>query len=499
MSQTPRLLILSFVAAGTVLAGCQPWHARQGFDDRAAMQTPQGQARLVEIASQGGPDGERAAQELHRQGAPPEVLRPALTTMIRYYSRGCIYEQERFDFENTELVLYEEACNELVELAVAFGEESIPALEAINPYGATRALSALGPRGAAGTPRAIAALGSPHAVIRAQAVDALQNIAPPDPPVLQALEELQESDPDEAVREAARRAHLVLIASEGRTAHVQAPVESAQEAPTPLERVVQPRPNDIALVIGIEDYRGTIPPSTAARRDAQVFADLAETHLGLSRRNIIVLIDQQATRSSLEAYLEDWLVKNARADGRVYVYFAGHGAPDPQTGEGYLVPWDGDPRFIDRQGIKIDTLTAQLQELPAAEVILMMDSCFSGSGGRSVLAEGTRPLVPVQAFDARRDDSDAGETRFTLFAAAQSDEVTGMTPDGQHGLFSYYLFQGLRGEADRNGDGRVSNGELADFIAGTVPDEARRDNRSQTPFTQFLPEAAADADLVVFD
>ena len=34
----------------------------------------------------------------------------------------------------------------------------------------------------------------------------------------------------------------------------------------------------------------------------------------------------------------------------------------------------------------------------------------------------------------------------------------------QQGVFSYFLFKGLAGEADANGDMRVSLGELADYV-----------------------------------
>lgn len=482
-----RLPMFGMIAAA-LLMSCQPWYSQQGFEDRNAMRTEEGQLQLVEIAQRGGQDGERALYYLAIYDAAPEVYRPVMPQMIRALSRECTEASTVDEFE-----LDPPACLRLEEVAVTFGAEAVPALETVNHYAAARALTAMGPSGRAGTDRAVSTLSSSFAPVRLQGIVAIQAVAMGTEAVLDILEQLERSDPNEEVRQAAGRARQVMVARSDEAPEViPAP---PRERPEVAQRVVAPRPNDIALVIGIEEYRGEIPPSQGARRDAEVFADLAESHLGLSRRNIIVLTDQQATRSSLEAYLEDWLPRNARPEGRVYVFFAGHGAPDPQTGEGYLVPWDGDPRFITRQGLHIDAMTAQLKELNAAEVVLMMDSCFSGSGGRSLLAEGTRPLVPVRPIATPEV---SGETRFSLFAAAQADEVTGMTADGEHGLFSYYLFQGLRGAADRDGNGRVSAAELGIYLSEHVPDEARRENRDQTPFTQFLPEASGTMDLVIF-
>jgi hypothetical protein len=45
----------------------------------------------------------------------------------------------------------------------------------------------------------------------------------------------------------------------------------------------------------------------------------------------------------------------------------------------------------------------------------------------------------------------------------------------RHGLFTYYLLRGLRGEADANHDGEVTLGELTAFLGETVPAAARSD------------------------
>ncbi len=64
----------------------------------------------------------------------------------------------------------------------------------------------------------------------------------------------------------------------------------------------------------------------------------------------------------------------------VYVYYAGHGTPNPKTGEAYLVPWDGHPDYPD--GLyPLHDLYAALNTLPAKEVLVLLDACFSGATG----------------------------------------------------------------------------------------------------------------------
>lgn len=67
--------------------------------------------------------------------------------------------------------------------------------------------------------------------------------------------------------------------------------------------------------------------------------------------------------------------------------------PNPKSGDAYLVPYDGDPAFIDETGYSLKRMYAALGKLPAKEVIVALHSCYSGAGGRSVIAKGSRPLV----------------------------------------------------------------------------------------------------------
>lgn len=120
-----------------------------------------------------------------------------------------------------------------------------------------------------------------------------------------------------------------------------APVISDIDSPS---EHAAPREDDFALVIGIEKY-SRLPEARYAENDA----DAMKRHLlalGYPERNIILLKGGQATRGALQGYVEEWLPKNAKPDSKVFVYFSGHGSPDPKTGDAYLVPWDGDAMFL---------------------------------------------------------------------------------------------------------------------------------------------------------
>ncbi len=239
-------------------------------------------------------------------------------------------------------------------------------------------------------------------------------------------------------------------------------------------------PNDFAMVVGIEKY-ANLPGAEFAKRDAAA----VRRHLialGYPERNIIYLTGQNAVRSGIKKYLESWLKRNVTKDSRVFFYFSGHGAPDPRSGEAYLVPWDGDAKFLEDTGYPLKRLYKKLARLKAKEVVVALDACFSGAGGRSVLAKGTRPLVTK--VDTNFDPG----KRVVALTASDGDEVTGTLENEGHGIFTYYLLKGLSGAAT-DAAGHVTVSSLYNYLKPEVQTAARRDNREQTP--QILPGTAS--------
>lgn len=234
-----------------------------------------------------------------------------------------------------------------------------------------------------------------------------------------------------------------------------------------------PRPRDFALIVGIESYR-SIPKADYGESDAKRMRGYLEA-LGVPSQNIVSLTGQSASKSDLVKYLEEWLPANVSPESRVYFFYSGHGAPDPQSGSAYLVPWDGDPSFPKSTAYPVAQLYASLEKLPAKEAVVMIDACFSGAGGRSVLAQGARPLVTVQ------EDAPAASGKISALTASGPDQIAGGLELRRQGLFSYYLMRGLSGAADANADKSVTLGELRDYLSAEVPKAARRSNREQTP------------------
>jgi len=289
-------------------------------------------------------------------------------------------------------------------------------------------------------------------------------------------DELSAALSPEQLQDAQRRA------AQFKTAALPAVEKAAPRLPS-VEEPSYKRPesdSDLALVVGIESYK-SLPKADYAERDAEA----VRRHLlalGVPARNMIFLKGADATKSQLQAYLEEWLPRNAGPDSRVFFYYSGHGAPDASTGQAYLLPWDGDAKFLQSTAYPLAQVYSALDKLKARQVVAALDACFSGAGGRSVLPRGARPLVNKLETPA--------SGRLTLFTAAGGDEITGSLDEARHGAFTYWLLRGFSEAKD--GSGKVTAKSLFEFLKPKVEDEARRQNRSQTPGLvgpdeEFLP------------
>lgn len=243
-------------------------------------------------------------------------------------------------------------------------------------------------------------------------------------------------------------------------------------------------PDDLAVVVGVEKYANGLPDAQFAERDAEaVRARL--TALGVPARNIRFLSGSRATRASIGALVEDWLPQNVGAASRVFFYFSGHGSPDAPTGQVFLVPYDGMPSLLGKTAYPVKSLYESLGKLKARQVVVALDACFSGMGGRSVLPAGARPLVTKAGVSVP-----AGSP-ILLFAAAGPGEITGAAPEQGHGLFTYYFLKGLGGEAaDRSG--AITPLGLYEYLKPRVQNAAAKQDREQNP----VLEGAVSGELV---
>lgn len=231
-----------------------------------------------------------------------------------------------------------------------------------------------------------------------------------------------------------------------------------------------------AVVIGIEKYRERLPNAEFAARDAKDIASFLVNNAGYHEQNVILRTNEQATKSDMEKYLKPWLRNNIDSSSSLIVYFSGHGTPKTDSGDGYLVPYDGDPTFIEQTGFSLKSLYQMLEALPAKEVVVMLDACFTGVGDRSVLQSGAKPLVM-----ASQQQAAANNNKIIVLSSTSGNTISLSYKAKKHGLFTHFILQGLKGDA-ANSDGSVDIQGLYSFIKPQVQRIARSEfNAEQVP------------------
>ncbi len=248
-----------------------------------------------------------------------------------------------------------------------------------------------------------------------------------------------------------------------------------------------------AVIVGISKYQNAGAGLTNlkyADRDAKAFRDFLESPAGGSfhSENIVALFNEEATSKNLRSALFTFLTKPSPQD-LVVIYFSGHGAPDPNDSRNlYLLTYDTRPEDMGGTAFPM----WQLQDvfgriLKAKHVISFNDSCHSyGISGQRLGAVRQNNLVNQYVQHYASQSERAVITASDVSELSAEDEKWG----GGHGVFTYFLLQGLKGEADSNKDGTVTAGELFAYLSDKV---SKATDGQQNP--QAIPGLAQNLPL----
>jgi len=247
----------------------------------------------------------------------------------------------------------------------------------------------------------------------------------------------------------------------------------------------EPTGQRYALVIGIAGYPNFAEPERLkyADRDAQLFYEFLQKPEagGFSRSNIRLLTNENATAVKIRQEIV-WLSKRVRSSDTLYVFFAGHGLVDEQ-GRAYFLPWEGVPENPGVHGFRADEFLRDLKDLTRF-MFTFIDACHAGAaqvpGGFA--RSSSNVTAAVQLWATAYNEIDAADMTFMSATPTQRSWEDSQL---QHGLFTYYLIQGLSGEADgRGGGGRddtITTRELYRYVLDNV------EERSSIRFTRQSP------------
>lgn len=232
-----------------------------------------------------------------------------------------------------------------------------------------------------------------------------------------------------------------------------------------------------AVIIANENYQ-SVASVPFALNDGNIFREYCIKTLGIPEKQVKYI--PNATGNQIKAQVT-WLqnICEVFEDAQIIFYYAGHGIPDESSRTAYLLPVDGLGTDV-TTGYKLDNLYAALGNIPAKNVTVFMDACFSGSKRENGMLASARGV----AIKAR---SGMPQGNMVVFSAAQGDETAYPNNEEKHGMFTYYLLKKLQETA-----GDITLQELGDYIIKNVSQQSILLNgKSQTPCV--TPSASLDA------
>jgi uncharacterized caspase-like protein len=253
--------------------------------------------------------------------------------------------------------------------------------------------------------------------------------------------------------------------------------------------------NRKAIIIGINEYQfdPEIPPLDGAENDAKEIRDKLIQYGNFEISNDHYLVGPNATRSNILTAVSDIFRQDEKCN-LVAFYFSGHGVPDLPTMDGYIAPYDYNPKDPIINCINMEELKKAIYNTKnIANTIIILDCCYAGIATTDMTkSKGPKVKMAPQEQEKKRnlfsinvekmiESSNEGQGKIVL-ASSEADAVSREKNDcihgensspHSHGAFSYYLIEGLEGGA-ADPDGIISIESLRKHIEDQMTREGKQ-------------------------
>ncbi len=238
-----------------------------------------------------------------------------------------------------------------------------------------------------------------------------------------------------------------------------------------------------ALIIGASQYQHWEPLPG-------VVDDVKAVKDALIELDFNVLEVRDPTREELETTLFEFANEHGKNyESRLLIYFAGHGENIKNNNgleTGFLVPVDApdstQPAAFKSKALSEDKIREIVRDIRAKHVLLVFDSCFSGS----LLGRSRSAVQPVML------ENTASPVHQYLSSGRAREEV----PDKS--IFRTFFVRALKGAGDLNRDGFVTGSELFLYVKHNVVERSSETGRRQTPQFASLAVRTEDRGDLVF-
>jgi uncharacterized caspase-like protein len=223
-------------------------------------------------------------------------------------------------------------------------------------------------------------------------------------------------------------------------------------------------PNLWILAIGVNEYDdASIPNLNYCVNDARSIIDAFKTQEGKVYRkvNSLLIADGAALQPTRDNIIDNLsYLKNAGQHDVVMLFIAGHGTNDV-SGQFYFLPknagFSADGSIRPSSAIPHRDILSVL-DVPGQKLVFI-DACHSeGATGRNTRAVDNNSLV-----------RELQNNSTVIFTSSRGSELSQESKEFGHGLFTYAIIQGMKGEADLIRDGRITMKELDTYVSEKVP------------------------------
>ncbi len=256
--------------------------------------------------------------------------------------------------------------------------------------------------------------------------------------------------------------------------------------------------DNYGLIIGIKGYPEYKEGQKLqfADHDAEAFRDFITSPEGGSFK-VKLLTNANATRTKIMSEIKEF-GRQVKSQDRFFIFYSGHGEVD-ENGDAYFMPFDANPALLDDKGMEMRKFLEQItRKINAKMIVFFADACHSGSAFGAKGSDNRFSTLLNEQW------SEIFKNRDNTCVVISSSGVNQSSYEDQglkHGIFTYYLIEGLKGKADQTSkspDGTVRAGELRSFLDERVGEHAKEKLHSwQNPI--WSPNFDPDLPFSIYD
>lgn len=233
-----------------------------------------------------------------------------------------------------------------------------------------------------------------------------------------------------------------------------------------------------ALLVAVEKYQQrSIPNVQYAEDDAQALSAALELH-GFDKNKQEILINNQATKNTIESKLRRILGVLTEED-TFYFYYAGHGFS--KNDQNFITCHDSQQGDLERTSISLNSVFNQFKSTRCKKIVMFLDSCEAGK----LTSPETRSIFTHMNESEIEDFFQNSEHR-VCFAACKADESSHSSGVLKHGVWTHHILEALSGNATMvYNNGLITATNLQNYLKFEVPRTLRKvfsDPVIQTPW-----------------